>query len=118
MCTRAHTGDLKEDGVHLMDHPLLFQRWKILGSDSSTSAIPNSGTLVSQTGTTGDLLYGMYGMATVLAVKIPSNCLSSKYHFTHPRPGENTVRVTGKDKFHKSHATQVVPQTTTGHGAS
>lgn len=118
MWTRAHTGDLEEDGVHLMDHPLLVQRWKILGSDLSTSTIPNSGTLVPQTGTTGDPLYGMHGMATVLAVKIPSNCLSSKYHFTHPRSGENTVRATGKDKFHKSHATQVAPQTTMGHSAS
>lgn len=115
MCPRANPGGLEEGGAHLMDHPLLVQRWKLIGSDLSTSTILNTGTPVSQTGTTGDLLYGMYGMATVLAVKIPSNCLPSKYHFTHPRPGGNTVRDIGKDKFHESHATQVAPQTTTGH---
>lgn len=116
MCPRANAGGLEEDGAHLMDHPPV-QRWKGIGSDSSTSTIPNTGTPVSQTGTAGDLLYGMYGMTTVLAVKIPSNCSSSKYHFTHPRPGENTVRAIGKDKFHKSHATQVAPRAATGHTA-
>lgn len=113
MCTGAHPGDLEEDGAHLRDHPLPVQRWKVRDSDSSTSKIPNTDTPVSQTGTTGELLYGMYGMATVLAVKIPSNCLSSKYHFTHQRSGENTGRSIGKNEFHKGHAVQVAPQTTT-----
>lgn len=52
-------------------------------------------------------------MATVLAVKIPSNCLSSKSRFTHQRPAENTGRSTGKNEFHKGHAVRVAPQTAT-----
>ena len=55
MRPRAHTGDLEEDGAHRMDRPPLAQRWKVIGSDSFTSTIANTGTPVSQTGTTGDL---------------------------------------------------------------
>lgn len=72
---------MKENGECLTDQSGFVQRWQVTDS----AIIPNNSNPVSRTGTTGELLYRMYRMVTVLAVKILSNCLPSKYYWTQPK---------------------------------
>jgi hypothetical protein len=70
---------------------------------------------VFRTGTTGELLFGMCRMATVLAVKIPSNCLARKYCFAYQRPTEkNNEESSKKTSSTKNITNQKAHQITIG----
>lgn len=70
-------------------------------------------------GTTGEPRSGTHRMATVLAVKIPSNCLPSKHCFTHQRPMEkNSQALLKKTSCTKATNSQVLTRPATGRPAA